>query len=370
MSESEKTKRKQKRGNSEGSITPPEKNHGKWKYTLTVCIGADGKQRRRSVSAKTKAELMEKAARLRIECGMATATDKDVTFSDLVKLFLERKANESKSSTLKKYQSMDNTVFVKLYPYKVSKITPDMVNEILNQLKNEGLKNSTVNSYRKGLATVFNFAIKCDIISKSPVRGTVKMAERKRTVMVLPTKSQIDTLLARAKERDSKARADAAPIYPVILLEVATGLRRGELFGLTKADIEGNKVRVDKQMEADGTIAELKTASSYRTITVSRKVLDEVLAYSPDSREVFKITSAAFWQVFKRFVKKNSDILPENFHFHDLRHFHATYLLSKGIGVQNVSRRLGHADIATTLSYYSHYLPQEDERAAELFEDF
>ena len=139
---------------------------------------------------------------------------------------------------------------------------------------------------------------------------------------------------------------------------------------MTKADIEGNKVHVNKQMEADGTIAELKTASSYRTITVSRKVLDEVLAYSPDSREVFKITSVAFWQVFKRFVKKNGDILPENFHFHDLRHFHATYLLSKGIGVQNVSRRLGHADIATTLSYYSHYLPQEDERAAELFEDF
>lgn len=370
MSESKKTKRRQRRGNGEGSITPPEKNHGKWKYTTTVCIGADGKQIRRSVSATTKAELMELAARLRIECGMATATDKDMTFSDLVKLFLERKANESKSSTLKKYQSMDNTVFVKLYPYKVSKITPDMVNEILNQLKNEGLKNSTVNSYRKGLATVFNFAIKCDIISKSPVMGTVKMAERKRTVMVLPTKSQIDTLLARAKERDSKARVGAAPIYPVILLEVATGLRRGELFGLTKADIEGNKVHVNKQMEADGTIAELKTASSYRTITVSRKVLDEVLAYSPDSREVFKITSAAFWQVFKRFVKKNSDILPENFHFHDLRHFHATYLLSKGIGVQNVSRRLGHADIATTLSYYSHYLPQEDERAAELFEGF
>lgn len=368
MSESEKTKKKQKRGNSEGSITPPEKNHGKWKYTITVCIGADGKQRRRSVSAKTKTELMEKAARLRVECGQATTTDKDMTFSDLVKLFMERKARESKDSTIKKYQSMNNTVFKRLYPYKVSRITPDMIDELLMQLKDEGLKNSSVNSYRKGLATVFNFAIKCDIISKSPVLGTVRMAEHKRTVMVLPTKKQVDQLLERAKERDSKARAGAAPIYPVILLEVATGLRRGELFGLTKEDIEGNKVHVNKQMEADGTIAELKTRSSYRTITVSKEVLDEVLSYSPDSRQVFRITSAAFWQVFKRFVEKNSDILPENFHFHDLRHFHATYLLANGISVQNVSRRLGHADVATTLRYYSHYLPQDDERAAELFD--
>lgn len=360
--------RKRRRGHNEGSITPPEKNHGKWKYTITVGIGVDGKQKRRSVSAKTKTELMEKAARLKIECGRATATDKDMMFSELVKLFMERKACESKSSTIKKYRSIDNTVFVRLYSYKVSKITTDMINELLMQLKNEGLKNSSINSYRKGLATVFNFAVKCGIISTSPVRGTVKMAEHKRIVMALPTKTQVDTLLERARERDSKARKGAAPIYPVLLLEVATGLRRGELLALTKADIEGCKINVNKQMGADGTIGELKTGSSYRTITASRSVLDKVLECSPDSEQVFKITPAAFLQVFNRFAKKNSDILPENFHFHDLRHFHATYLLSKGISVQNVSRRLGHTDITTTLRYYSHYLPQQDERAAELFD--
>ena len=50
--------------------------------------------------------------------------------------------------------------------------------------------------------------------------------------------------------------------------------------------------------------------------------------------------------------------------FHDLRHTHATQLLFDGVGLQVVSERLGHDDIATTIRYYSHVLPSQDTTAA------
>lgn len=51
--------------------------------------------------------------------------------------------------------------------------------------------------------------------------------------------------------------------------------------------------------------------------------------------------------------------------FHDLRHFAATNLLSAGIDVRTVSGRLGHANAATTLGTYAHFVGAADRRAAE-----
>jgi len=50
--------------------------------------------------------------------------------------------------------------------------------------------------------------------------------------------------------------------------------------------------------------------------------------------------------------------------FHDLRHTHATLLLTQDEHPKVVSERLGHATIGITLDTYSHVLPHLQERAA------
>lgn len=50
--------------------------------------------------------------------------------------------------------------------------------------------------------------------------------------------------------------------------------------------------------------------------------------------------------------------------FHDLRHTHATMLLSQGVHAKIVSERLGHSNIKMTLDTYSHVLPNMQEEAA------
>ena len=60
--------------------------------------------------------------------------------------------------------------------------------------------------------------------------------------------------------------------------------------------------------------------------------------------------------------------MPRGFTFHDLRHTHATWLLTHGVDLKTVSERLGHADEATTLRTYAHVLPGRDAYAASVFE--
>jgi integrase len=50
--------------------------------------------------------------------------------------------------------------------------------------------------------------------------------------------------------------------------------------------------------------------------------------------------------------------------FHDLRHTHATALLSKALPIKAVSQRLGHSDVAITLRVYAHVLPADDAKLA------
>ena len=54
---------------------------------------------------------------------------------------------------------------------------------------------------------------------------------------------------------------------------------------------------------------------------------------------------------------------------HNLRHTHASSLLSKGVPLPAVSSRLGHADTNVTAKIYSHALPEDDARAADAWEN-
>ena len=55
--------------------------------------------------------------------------------------------------------------------------------------------------------------------------------------------------------------------------------------------------------------------------------------------------------------------VPEGWTPHWFRHFHATALLLSGVPAHVVSRRLGHADVQTTLNTYAHVTEDAELRA-------
>ena len=154
----------------------------------------------------------------------------------------------------------------------------------------------------------------------------------------------------------------------LILGAIYTGARLGELSALHWSDINFNKqtISITKSWNQDHReMNKPKTQSSNRAIPVNLKFLQllkqlkhnhtdfvfasPVTKYPPTSNAVNKTLRDL---LAKGKMKKN------NFHFHSLRHSHVAYLLSEGIDIYAISKRLGHADISITLKTYAYLLDE------------
>jgi integrase len=62
-----------------------------------------------------------------------------------------------------------------------------------------------------------------------------------------------------------------------------------------------------------------------------------------------------------RDAREQIDGLPEEFSFHDLRHYLASLLIASGADIKTVQARMRHASARTTLDTYGHLWPDADE---------
>ena len=180
-------------------------------------------------------------------------------------------------------------------------------------------------------------------------------------------------------------------IFIPTLLAVLGGLRRGEIAALRwrHIDLTGAQLAVVQSAEQTTAGVRYKEPKSGRgrTIALSATLLTELRAHRVRlARELlqvgkrlsdddFVVTQAdgsplrphSLGQEWVRFVARNG-ALPR-IRFHDLRHAHATHLLSSGVHPKVASERLGHSKIGITLDLYSHVLPNMQADAAALVDD-
>lgn len=167
----------------------------------------------------------------------------------------------------------------------------------------------------------------------------------------------------------------------MVIVGAGSGLRSGELRGLTVDRVAGGVLRVDRQLvDADGrrpVFGPTKSASSVRRVPIGPSVASAIEKHlerfgagpsgllfhtryrSPMSRS----TAGDAWQLGAAGLG-----LPPRSGWHMLRHFHASLLISAGLSVTAVAERLGHADPAETLRTYAHLWPTDQERATAAIE--
>jgi len=164
----------------------------------------------------------------------------------------------------------------------------------------------------------------------------------------------------------------------IIYIAAVTGMRYGEILGLTPKDVDfdNNEINVNKTWDYKyGTgFKKTKTKTSMRVIPIddhSTEFLKKYL-YNIEYRQdcsLFITKSGRTYvsaEINKFLTNKLESLSLPRITFHGLRHTHASILLYQGVTVLSVSRRLGHSNITTTQSTYLHIIKELEEKDEDI----
>jgi integrase len=229
----------------------------------------------------------------------------------------------------------------------------------------KGLSTKTVRNINQVISSAMDFAVAQKIISENPCKA-VALPKVEHTEMQTIPAEQLQAFLKEAKETG---------VYEMYYIELATGLRRGELLGLKWTDIDWKNgiIKVRRSIaRVNGEIVEsaLKTKNSYRAVSISPQAI-EVLkqqkakaydAYVFPSPNGGPISPDSVNNMLKRVLARAG--IPKG-RFHDLRHTFATIALQNGVDIKTVSGMLGHFSAGFTLDTYAHVTTSAQKEAAE-----
>ena len=170
---------------------------------------------------------------------------------------------------------------------------------------------------------------------------------------------------------------------PLLDFLVGTGARFGEAAGLLvrHLHLDAERPYVDirmvlKWVRKRWKLGRPKTRSSVRRISLSPKLVEllrPLVEGRHDDDHVFTMVEGKplhhgnfYNRYFRPAVKNAGGRVPKKLRIHDLRHTHAAWLLSDGVPVFVVQRRLGHSSSATTENVYGHLTPEGDDRTLAL----
>ncbi len=158
-----------------------------------------------------------------------------------------------------------------------------------------------------------------------------------------------------------------------------SGCRKGEALALNFDDIDTvfNTVKISKSVtkkvgDVPFAITTPKNMSSNRTIQLPSALINDLKSLRTCENDIFvfgKTRPLPFTSVTRKFEIWIEKANVKRIRIHDLRHSSASYLISRGVSVVAVSKRLGHSNIRETLNTYSHVLPADVDAILEAFSD-
>lgn len=134
-------------------------------------------------------------------------------------------------------------------------------------------------------------------------------------------------------------------LYPLLVMALHTGMRRGEILALLWKDVNFLRRLITVQKSKNGEKRAIPISQTLLAVLKCMKVRDF-------SGRVFPISVRSLREGFEKALEKAGI---EDFHFHDLRHTFATRLVQNGIDLYMVKELLGHKTLSMTTRYAHHY---------------
>ncbi len=369
-----------KRANGEGNIR--KRKDGRWEGRFTAGHDpATGKQVIKSVLGKTQAEVKEK-----LKKAMEDATKVDFTkngkytvgtwldewFENVAKIKVRASSHQTYRGYIDNHikPNIGNIPIEKLTTMDLQKfyrklLTKGRIERIESKDQPKGLSAKTVRNINQVISSAMDLAVAQKLIPMNPTNACELPRIEHKEMQTIPAE-QLQAFLNEAR---------ATGVYEMYYIELATGLRRGELLGLKWQDIDWKNgvIKVRRQVaRVDGKIKEapLKTKNSYRTVTISQQAIEVLKEQKKKTHDTYvfpapnggPISPDSVNNMLKRVLERAG--IPK-VRFHDLRHTFATIALQNGVDIKTVSGMLGHFSAGFTLDTYAHVTTSAQKEAAQ-----
>ena len=369
-----------RRKHGDGSVRL--RKDGRWEGRYVVGYDEKGLPMTKNVLAKTKTECVAKlkALRERLETPTPEVPQAGLSLGAWLEHWYQtyKKANLRPNTQMSYERRIYQHIIPALGGIQLDKLTTGDIQGFYTDLKKngrllrtelygEGLSDQTVRGIHTTLHAALDRAVEEKLLFRNPADNCKLPSAKAREMQVL-TPEEIQRLLIQAKEDGC---------YELLLLELATGLRRGEILALQWGDLNfrTGALRVERQVhrvKGELVVSPPKTKAGNRTILLPTPVLKVLKAYQK--------TVHSCW-MFPSPVKEDSPMDPaavrkrlqtvleraecKRLRFHDLRHTFATASLEHGMDIKTLSTIIGHVSSATTLNTYTHVTDAMRQSAAD-----
>ena len=342
-----------------------EKVFSSWMYDFYDVFG----KRHKKSGFKTRAEAEQKEAVAKADYnkGLATSNDNNMKFKDLMEQFINLHAEiYLKPSTVRGYQDHFKLHLKEFFgEIKLVDITPVIINRFMEQKIKSGLSNKTVNHLLTTLGTAFNWAVNNNYMIFNPVSRVKKLKVQQKEMEFL-TEEEIKKVL-------DVAEAEYPDFYPILITAIYSGMRRGEVLGLTWNCIDFNKsiIKVRKSLYK-GILSTPKTDCSIRDIQVPSKLIQVLKQYKNFAVDnelnlVFTQKNGEPIDADNLMNRRYRKILKlagvKQIRFHDLRHTYASLLIAKDLNIKYIQKQMGHSSFEVTMNTYAHLMPEVYEKS-------
>ena len=369
-----------RRKHGDGSVRL--RKDGRWEGRYVVGYDEKGLPMTKNVLAKTKTECVAKlkALRERLETPTPEVPQAGLSLGAWLEHWYQtyKKANLRPNTQMSYERRIYQHIIPALGGIQLDKLTTGDIQGFYTDLKKngrllrtelygEGLSDQTIRGIHTTLHAALNKAVEEKLIFRNPA-DSCKLPPAKSREMKALTPEEIQRLLIQAKEDGC---------YELLLLELATGLRRDEILALHWDDLNfrTGALRVERQVhrvKGELVVSPPKTKAGNRTVLLPAPVLNVLQSYKQTvrSRWMFPSSVKEDAPMDPAAVRKRLQTVLERaeckrLRFHDLRHTFATASLEHGMDIKTLSTIIGHMSSTTTLNTYAHITDAMRQNAAD-----